>query len=54
MRERLPNIPVFYPELMLAEADSLINTMRECVRVFTTARVLDSARCNREGAGEVT
>ena len=31
-----------------------VNTMRECVRVFTTARVLASGGSNAEGAGEVT
>jgi acetoin utilization deacetylase AcuC-like enzyme len=48
------NLAGGYQEPLAKVVDLHVNTMRECVRVFTTARVLASGGSNAEVAGGVT
>ena len=48
------NLAGGYQEPLAKVVDLHVNTMRECVRVFTTAKALASGGSNAEGAGEVT
>jgi hypothetical protein len=48
------NLAGGYQEPLAKVVDLHVNTMRECVRVFTTARVPASASSNKNGAGEAT